>query len=93
MSMRKSILLALALLAVGSCASAQTYYEQRTYVQPYYDNVAPVIVRPAPYYSDVYYPRYYYGYGPSVGGFVDRSAKVGAGMSAKAAKEVFKARF
>lgn len=91
MSMKRASLLALALLAIGSCASADTIYEQRSYVQP---DLNPYAVNYAPVYVPNSY-RYSYSYNdpPSVSGLVDRSVKTGIGVPAKAAKEVFKAVF
>jgi hypothetical protein len=83
------LLLALGLVAVGSCVSAKTIYEENTYFDPYYGpttQVEKVHVHPTSRY-------YYYDNGPSVGGFVDRSVKTGVGVPAKAAKETFKAIF
>jgi hypothetical protein len=95
MNMRNASLLVLAALAVGSCASADTIYEQRSVVQPYYGSatVNPYVVSPAPVYVPNSYSYSYYNNPPSVAGFVDRSAKTGIGVPAKAAKEVFKAVF
>jgi hypothetical protein len=88
--MRKSalLLLALALLGAGSCASARTYYEENTVYDPYYGPMTEVNayrVHPRTYY--------YYDDHPSVAGFVNRSAKTSVGLPAKAAKEAFKAVF
>lgn len=94
MSLRISSLLALALLAVGSCASADPIFVQRTYVEPYYGSVNQMYGYPG-YYNGMSYaqPYCYYNDDPSVAGFVDRSAKTGIGLPAKAAKEAFKAIF
>ncbi len=93
MSMRKASLLILAVFAVGTSASADTIYEQRSVVQPYYGAANPYVVSPSPVYVPNSYSYSYYSNPPSVGGFVDRSAKTGIGVPAKAAKEVFKAIF
>lgn len=85
--MKTSMLLALALLAIGSCASADTIYVSPSYPAP----VMNPYVYPA--YPSTVYRSYYYDNGPSVSGFVDRSAKTGIGLPGKAAKEAFKALF
>ncbi|HEY9777100.1 MAG TPA: hypothetical protein V6C81_25265 [Planktothrix sp.] len=94
MRKRAPYLLALALLGVGSCASADPIFEQRVYADPYY-GPGPQVYSYAYPANGVYYsrPYCYYNNDPSAAGFVDRSAKTGIGISAKAAKEAFKAIF
>jgi hypothetical protein len=80
-------MLALAALAVGSTVLARTVYEERSVYDPYYGPYTEVDK------FHVHPDRAYYDNGPSVGGFVDRSAKTTIGVPAKAAKETFKAIF
>jgi hypothetical protein len=86
---RLSLLAALAVIAVGSAASARTYYEESTVYDPYYGPVTQVNKIHVHHYDD----SYYYRDDPSVGGFVDRSGKTGVGIAGKAAKETVKAIF
>jgi hypothetical protein len=83
-----AMMLTLVVLAVGSAVSARTVYEERTVYDPYYGpstEVDKFHVHPD--------RRYYYDNGPSVGGFIDRSAKTTIGLPGKAAKETLKAIF
>ncbi len=87
MNKKVSLMFAALMLIAGSAASADTVYQQRTYVTPYGMPVTEVDK------YHVHHRGYYYDDGPSVGGFVDRSAKTSIGLPGKAVKETLKAVF